>query len=234
MDRIRTVGWSTLVCVCLFVLPIPFGLLNAAELQLTSPKTLWLETFEDDPGLTFPSRWQAHGAKEEAMKIYHIEEVDGNHFLHAHAEDQAIQLGLARAAMPQQFPKLRWRWRVKQLPRDGDERHAESYDSAAGVYILFGSRMLPRVLKYVWSATVPIGARLQNPLYWRGKTIVLRSGAAALGEWTEETVNFYHDYRDLFAGEPDEMLGIALMTSADSTKSMAEADYDDFQLLPPE
>jgi hypothetical protein len=123
---------------------------------------------------------------------------------------------------------------VRQLPRGGDERHAESYDSAAGVYVLFGSRMLPRVLKYVWSATVPVGARLQNPLYWRGKTIVLRSGAAAVGEWTEETVNFYRDYRDLFASEPDDILGIALMTSADSTKSAAEADYDDFQLLPPE
>jgi len=35
-------------------------------------------------------------------------------------------------------------------------------------------------------------------------------------------------------GEPGAVLGFALMTSADSTKSAAEADYDDFQLLPPE
>lgn len=64
--------------------------------------------------------------------------------------------------------------------------------------------------------------------------VVLQSGSAATNEWREETVNFYRDYKDLFGEEPGEALGIALLTSADSTKSGAEAGYDDFVLFPPE
>jgi hypothetical protein len=52
--------------------------------------------------------------------------------------------------------------------------------------------------------------------------------------WKEETVNLYEDYKNLFGGEPEEALGIALLSSADGTKSVAEADDDDFVLLPPE
>jgi hypothetical protein len=227
--------WSELGCLFSCILLVSVPILHAAELLISPPGALWLDTFEDYPQQSFPGRWEAHGAKKEAEKIYHIiEEADGNHFLHAHAQDKAIQIGLAHSCTVQQFSRLHWRWRVTQLPRDGDERRAESYDSAAGVYVLFGSRLLPRMLKYVWSATVPVGSRLQSPLYWNGKTVVLQSGSAALGVWKEETVNFYRDYQEVFAGEPGEVLGFALMTSADSTKSAAEADYDDFQLLPPE
>jgi hypothetical protein len=35
----------------------------------------------------------------------------------------------------------------------------------------------------------------------------------------------------LFDSEPEEVLGIALITSSDSTSSVAAADYDDFFLF---
>src|SRR5262245_44240236 len=187
-----------------------------------APEEVSLETFEEYARLAFPTRWEARGDRNDASKIYRIEETEGNRFLRAHAEDKAIQLGLEHAFPPREFPRLRWCWRVFQLPKGGDERRAETFDSAAGVYVLFDSRTIPRVLKYVWSATAPVGAHIQNPFYWRAKTIVLQSGATALGQWREETVNFYQDYTQLFGGDPSEVLGIALLTSADSTKSVAE------------
>jgi hypothetical protein len=216
----------------LFIILTTGGILDAADHVLNLTDVIQLETFEEYPLRVFPSRWEARTDKSAASRMYQVEEEDGNRFLHATAGEEAIQIGLVYSFAPQKFSSLRWRWRVTRLPIDGDERRADSYDSAAGVYVLFDSRLAPRVVKYVWSATVPIGSRLQNPLYWRGKTIVLQSGAAALNEWREETVNFYDDYKNLFGGEPSEALGIALLTSADSTKSGAEADYDDFVLLP--
>jgi hypothetical protein len=191
-----------------------------------------LESFEDYPQLTFPHRWKARGEQHDAEKIYRIKEQDGNRFLHAWAEDKAIQLGLPYAFAPQTFARLRWRWRVTQLPRGGDERRAETYDSAAAVYVVFGSPLLPRILKYVWSASVPVGTQVQNPFYRRATVIVLQSGDMALGQWREETVNFATDYCRVFGAAPEQVLGIGLMTNADSTKSSAEADYDDFLLLP--
>jgi Protein of unknown function (DUF3047) len=199
-----------------------------------SENTISLATFEAEPLKGFPANWESHGDKDEARKNYWIEQEENNKFLHARAGKHEIQIGLAREVAPQRFPRLRWRWRATQLPRGSDERSAATYYSAAGVYVLFDSRILPRIIKYVWSATLPVGSRLQNPFYWRGRTIVLRSGPSALGQWQQETVNFYQDYKDCFAREPGEVVGFGLLTSADLTMSEAEADYDDFALHPAE
>ena len=193
-----------------------------------------LESFEEYALLAFPGQWKVRGDKDQAPLIYQVRDEHGNHFLHAYADRQAIQIGLVRDFPPREFPLLSWRWRVTQLPPGGDERRTATHDSAAGVYVIFDNKLLPRVLKYVWSSTLPVGSRLQNPLYWRAKMIVLRSGPADLGKWCRETVNVYQDYRDLFGAEPGSVQGIGLMTSSSATKSVAVADYDDFLLLQPD
>lgn len=227
-------GYSIASGVSLFVLLTTTPALYAADSARSLPGAIHLENFEEYPLQIFPTRWQVRTDRDAASRIYQVQEVDGNRFLHAKTQDKSIQIGLTYPFTPQKLTRLRWRWRVSRLPLGGDERKAATFDSAAGVYVLFDSRLAPRVVKYVWSATVPVGSRLQNPIYWRGKTVVLQSGATALNEWKEETVNLYDDYKTLFDGEPGEALGIALLSSADGTKSAAEADYDDFVLLPPE
>jgi hypothetical protein len=97
---------------------------------------------------------------------------------------------------------------------------------------VYDNRYLPRVIKYMWSASVPVGTRVTNPGYWRGQTIVLRSGPSGLGVWHQETINLYQDYRLMFGEEPGDVQGIAINISADSTGTVAAADYDDFVLLP--
>jgi Protein of unknown function (DUF3047) len=191
-----------------------------------------VETFETDGLLSFPQRWSALKDAQVAQGIYRVTEEDGNRFLRAHAEKQGIVIALTHAFQPKAFPFLGWRWRATQLPPGGDERVEKTNDSAAGVYILYGSRLMPRAVKYVWSTTLPVGTRTTNPSYWRAKTVVLRTGPAELGLWQQETVNLYQDYKDLFESEPGEVLGIALITSSDSTSSAAAADYDDFVLFP--
>jgi hypothetical protein len=227
-------GYSITSGVTLLVLLITVRILHATDNAMSLPSAIHLENFEEYPLQIFPTRWQVRADRDAASRIYQVQEVDGNRFLHAKTQDKSIQIGLTYPFTPQKLTRLRWKWRVSRLPLGGDERKAETFDSAAGVYVLFDSRLAPRVVKYVWSATVPVGSRLQNPIYWRGKTVVLQSGSTSLNEWKEETVNLYDDYKNLFGGEPGEALGIALLSSADGTKSAAEADYDDFVLLPSE
>ena len=76
-----------------------------------------------------------------------------------------------------------------------------------------------------------MGTRIANPLYWRAQIIVLANGTAGLGEWRQETVNVYADYKALFGAEPGEVQGIGVASSSSFTKSRVIADYDDFQLL---
>lgn len=191
------------------------------------------ETFDSYDVGSFPARWDVRGDDDEARTIYTIVEgQEGNRFLRAHAEQQDIQIGLSKEFKPKKFPVLRWRWRVSQIPTGGNERAKRTNDSAAAVYVVFDSTLIPRAIKYVWSATLPVGTKFDSPIYWRSKVVVLQSGPQSDGEWRQETINFYQDYKTLFGFEPGEVQGIAVLTDSDLTHSVAEADYDDFVILP--
>jgi hypothetical protein len=195
-----------------------------------SVETFSLENFEGYPVQSFPEKWRRRS--EAARKIYRVKSENGNHFLHAYADNQAVQIGFEQLFDPARFRRLRWRWRVHALPQGADERMAEKHDAAAQVYVVFDNQYLPRIIKYIWSAALPAGTGFTNPLYRRGRVIVLRSGLSGKGEWHQETVDFYDDYKRLFGEEPGQVQGIGILSSSDSTRSIVSADYDDFVLLP--
>ena len=215
----------------LFLLVASTLLANEEVSNHLNGQPLPLETFEGDQLLAFPANWQVRGDAEKAAGVYNIAEENGNHFLHARAVNQDVQMGLARPFELSRYPFLSWRWRVEQLPTGANESVKRSNDSAAGVYVLFGSRLMPRVLKYVWSSSLPVGTRLTSPHYWRAKIIVLQSGPPADRAWYQEIVNVYEDYKELFGREPGRVEGIAILSDSDDTQTQAEADYDDFILF---
>ena len=190
-----------------------------------------LENFEQYPPQAFPDNWKVRGDENEARVIYRVAEENGNHFLHARAENQGVQIGLTKTFPPKQFPILQWRWRAKQFPPGANEQVLKANDSAAGVYVVFDSTLVPRAIKYVWSSSLPVGAHLTSPVYWRAKIVVLESGSISGEGWRKESVNFYEDYKQLFGDEPGEVKGVALLTDSDTTETVAEADYDDFTLF---
>jgi hypothetical protein len=214
----------------LIIVPALLMLTTAGGAEKLMGAPVILETFDTSPLLTFPPHWHARQDKDIARQIYRVTEENGNRFLRAHARNRGIEVGLVKVFRAQETPVLRWRWRALQLPPGANEGVDATNDSAAGVWVIFDNRVLPRALKYVWSTTQPIGTRLTNPGYWRAKTIVLRSGLEHLGTWQAETVNIYQDYKAFFGEEPGEVHGIAVKTSSDSTQSVAVADYDDFTL----
>jgi hypothetical protein len=133
---------------------------------------------------------------------------------------------------PKQQRRLAWRWRVHQLPTGADERNGDKHDPAAQVYVIFDNQYWPRLIKYIWSAALPVGARFVNPLYGRSRVVVLRSGLGEKEQWRREEINFYEDYKKFFDSEPGKIQGVGILTSTDATKSVATAGYDDFALLP--
>ena len=190
------------------------------------------ETFQQYPAGVFPSGWKVRGSEATAQAVYRIAEEEGNRFLHAYANNQDVQIGIEYTCKPQDYPILRWRWRATKLPPGADERAKKTNDSAAAVYVIFDSRLMPRVIKYVWSSTLAVGTRFDSPVYWRAKVVVLQRGPAEPGEWRQETVNFYQDYKNLFGFEPGDIHGIAVLSDSDTMASVSEAAYDDFMLLP--
>jgi hypothetical protein len=186
-------------------------------------------TFDREPSGGVPRGWQGSGGN--AGGVYRIErEPNGNAYLKASSRDDGVQLGVEVQADARNGLTLSWRWRVWTLPAGGDERREETMDSAAAVYTLFGSRVFPRVIKYVWSTTVPAGTVLRHPRSGRMAIVVIASGAERLGEWKTVRRDLTDDYRRFFGGEPGRLRAVGVKTDSDSTSGEAKADFDDFQL----
>jgi hypothetical protein len=119
---------------------------------------------------------------------------------------------------------------VHTLPLNGREDIKNKDDSPAGVYIVFkGMAPFNKILKYVWSATLPVGTVTKSPYNGRTMIFIIESGKGKTGAWVSEQRNVAEDFRSAFGSRPPEVAGIAIMTDSDDTKSSAAADYDDFR-----
>jgi Protein of unknown function (DUF3047) len=185
--------------------------------------------FDADSVGRLPKGWETRG--RSALPVYQIQaEPDGNRYLAAESRDSDVQLGVEVEAKPQEFPILFWRWRAWELPAGADERKSKTLDSAAAVYAVFGSRLFPRILKYVWSTAVPSGTSFKHPSSGRMEIIVVRSGTGSRGQWQQVTRDLVGDYKAAFGSSPPNLIAIGVKTDSDSTHTLARADYDDIRL----
>src|SRR5687767_935223 len=216
------------IVLVLLMLGIPTLARAQSEREQYTAVSTW--TFDREPSGGLPRGWEGRGGV--AGSVYSIErERDGNAYLKASSHDDGVQLGVEVQADARNGLTLSWRWRVWELPAGGDERRVETMDSAAAVYAVFGSRVLPRVIKYVWSTTVPAGTVLRHPRSGRMAIVVITSGTEPLGDWRAVRRDLTEDYRRLFGGEPGRLRAVGVKSDSDSTSGAARADFDEFQLL---
>lgn len=209
--------------------------------------TCVFETFDYPRFLdTYPDKiWEGRSgwrySKTRKSEVYYriLKEGD-NHYLSATTQGGAVNFGREAnlryrgreiKANLRLFQKLRWRWRVRDLPEGSDETEGDKNDSAAAVRLLFGTGVFSgKSLKYIWSATLPVGTVIEGN---RQYVVVLRSGADGLGKWVWEEVNAYKDYRRLFGGDPRPADALGLLTDSNNTGSIVGADYDDIAFIIP-
>lgn len=204
-----------------------FLLLTALTQTTSATVPSW--NFSTDPVGGLPQGWQTRG--DSSKPVYRIKvDPDGNRYLSAESDGSDVQLGIGLRKEHKELPILSWRWRVRQLPKGGDERQSATLDSAASVYAVFGSRLFPRILKYVWSTSVPAGNSFEHPGSGRMVIFVISSGARALGQWQQVNRDLAADYKAAFGSAPPDLIGIGVKTDADSTRTSAQADYDDIRL----
>lgn len=204
------------------------------EPGLADPERTVLEDFSQGRIGEFPPEWNWHEKNGKKIKYYTIQEEGNRRYLNAKADGVSVMITKKVSWNLREYPILTWRWRVKALPLEGDERIREKNDSAAAIYVAFSRNWLriPKSIKYVWSATTPVGTLISRKATERPPILVLESGKAQLGEWVTERVNLYEDYKRAYGGEPPEKtVGIALVTDSDITHSFAEADYGDIQAV---
>lgn len=171
---------------------------------------------------TFPEGWKSRGG--DGSEVYRVRS-DKEPYLEANAKNSAVTIAKKFQYDLTEYPYLIWQWRVLELPQGGDERFKKTGDSAAAIYVIFEGRFRPKNIKYVWSASLPVGTITESPYSSKTKIVVLRNQHSPLGEWVRERVNVHADYQRLFGGKPEQLQAIGLMSDSDNTESTAVAHY---------
>lgn len=169
-----------------------------------------------------PSNWQIkvnHGTPQIAS----CTENDGP-CLHLKSVKSSFALERSVDVDAAQMPFLAWRWKVTELPANGDFRHAATDDQAAQLMVGFADR---RVISYLWDSTAPKGT-VQNasaiPLV-RIVAVVCQSGAADANRWIAETHNVGADYARAYGRPAPHVKGLRIQINSQHTGTVAESYF---------
>ena len=159
--------------------------------------------FADQDG--FPVDWQHENQRSQAKgrDAYKIQVEDGKKYLAAKDAGQRIKKRKIDWD-PKAYPVLTWRWRLHKAP-NGSEPIAALYASLDTDLVF-----IPVFTKYIWSAGKPEGTFVEGGMF-SGSELVVQSGMLPVGQWVEERVNVYEDFKRIHKHEPAEKAwGISL------------------------
>lgn len=172
---------------------------------------------------------------------------DGRTVVHARADASASMWRCHTRILPSELGLLRFSWRVDALNAQASVADVEREDAVARLVLAFDgdrARLSPRTramfdlarsltgeappfatLMYVWETAEPAGTVIVNPRTDRIRKVVVDSGATHLGHWREHRRDVAADYLQAYGEPPGALIGVALMTDSDNTRSRAEAWY---------
>ena len=185
--------------------------------------------------------------------VYRLENYQGRTVLSANSKTSAS--GLAIKLKPRQAQNLwlKWEWKaVVSMPEaDNAERHTD--DAPLRLLVAFdgnksklglkekmnfemasligGQEMPYATLMYIWSGKTAVNTVLDNAHTSRIKMIVVDSGWEGLGDWRKHERDLAADYKRAYGENPGDVIGIALLTDTDNTKSETRALYGDIELI---
>ena len=158
--------------------------------------SLVLEDFQAKEADGFPSNWdhESQRSHSKGRDAYKVKNEDGANFLAAKDAGQRIKKKKIDWD-PKAYPVLTWRWRLNKA--------AEGTEPVAAVYASLDTDLMfiPVFTKYIWSATKPEGTLIEGGMF-SGSEIVVQTGTKDVGQWFEERVNVYEDFKRIHKHEP--------------------------------
>jgi hypothetical protein len=186
---------------------------------------LIIESFSkgaDEKGV--PLDWELK--EKEGTPIIKLEKEDDIYALHLISEQSSFGVAKNVNIDIKEYPYINFRWKVIELPRNGDFRKKETDDQAAQIYVAFGTfKLTAKIVGYLWENKAPKLTTGVSPAWSKTRLIVLESGPEKIGKWVCEKRNIYNDYKELFEKEPPEARLISLYINSQHTKSRAESYF---------
>lgn len=171
-------------------------------------RKLILEDFRAADQDGFPIDWQHENQRSQTKgrEAYKIKSSNGETFLAVRDAGQRVKKRKIDWD-PKAYPILTWRWRLLKAP-SGSEPVAALYASL-DTDLLF----IPVFTKYIWSAAKPEGTFVEGGMF-SGSELVVQTGLSPVGEWIEERINVYDDFKRIHKHEPaDKAWGISLFAA---------------------
>ena len=201
-----------------------------------------------------PQGWSFYRiAPYKKNTVYRLENYQGRTVLSANSKTAAS--GLAVKLKPKKATNLWLQWEWKALSAMPEADNSEGYRDDAPLRILVafdgnksklplkekmnfemanlisGQEMPYATLMYIWSGKSPVDSIITNAHTSRIKMIVVDSGWDNLGQWHRHQRDLSADYKRAYGEEPGDVIGIALLTDTDNTKSETRAIYGDIELV---
>lgn len=199
--------------------------------------------------------WTHFGVPGKRATRFAYERVDDRPAVSAHAQSSASLLRRAVRVEPSELGQLYFSWKVPALITEADMSRRDKDDAPVRIVLAFdgdrsrfsvrdallaeltraitGEEMPYATLMYVWCNRTPVGGVIHNPRTDRIRKYVIESGPGALGRWIDYARDVRADYERAFGEPPGALIGVAIMTDSDNTRSSARAWYGPVRFRPP-
>lgn len=193
------------------------------------------------------SPWRHHRLPGKAATLFEYAYKDGRDTLAAKAVSSASMLHRKLRIPPAELGHVQFSWKVPELIAAADTASREADDSPVRVILAFegdrksfsaknamlselslaltGEKLPYATLMYVWCNKRAPGTVITSARTDRIRTIVVESGPKKLDRWLDYERNIRADFERAFGEAPGALVGVAIMTDSDNTKTTVRAWY---------
>ncbi|MEJ5992304.1 DUF3047 domain-containing protein [Ramlibacter sp. PS3R-8] len=201
-----------------------------------------------------PQAWQHKTFPGKTASRFRYARLDGRDTISAHAEGSVSMLRQSVRIEPTDLARVRFSWKVPGLipladmalrdkddapvrvvlAFEGDRSRLSARDSALSdlARALTGEEMPYATLMYVWCNQREPGSVIVNSRTDRVRKLVVESGPRRLNQWLEYERDISADFERAFGEKPGALVGIAIMTDSDNTRSSTQAWYGLVRFVP--
>jgi hypothetical protein len=209
------------------------------------------------PALRSPGEsivWHSRIFPGKTPTLYKHTAFDGRDAIRGEAASSASMLRQHIRVEPPDLGHIAFAWQVPQLIAGANMSLRDHDDSPVRIMLAFegdrsrlstkdallselartltGEEMPYATLMYVWCNSRAPGSVITSPRTDRVRSIVLESGPKRLNQWLDYQRDIRADFETAFGEKPGALVGVAIMSDSDNTRSKALAWYGAVRITP--